>query len=357
MKKLLLLLLCVPFIGLGQNVNIPDANFKSYLVGDPSINTNGDVEIQLSEATSFNGQIQCSGMTISDLTGIEAFTALSILICNNNQLTTLDVSNNTALHTLRCFGNQLTSLDVSGCTALTELFCNNNQLTSFNLNGATALNWLECNDNQLTSLNINSPYLDIFDCSNNLITSLNIYGWPDLTMYDCSNNQLTSLDLSNITSIHKLDCKNNQLTSLDVQHLDIAELWCQDNKITALDLSGTSYLSALMCKDNQLTTLDIRNMGNDPVNMVFNSLNNPNLTCINIDSNWIYTATLGFWQRDTQHYFSNNCPPPSSIEEQTSNKELLKITDILGRETKEKKNTPLFYIYDDGTVEKKLIIE
>jgi len=38
-------------------------------------------------------------------------------------------------------------------------------------------------------------------------------------------------------------------------------------------------------------------------------------------------------------------------------KELIKIIDILGRETKKRKNEPLFYIYDDGTVEKRLIIE
>jgi hypothetical protein len=36
--------------------------------------------------------------------------------------------------------------------------------------------------------------------------------------------------------------------------------------------------------------------------------------------------------------------------------ELLNITDILGRKTKGK-NQPLFYIYDDGTVEKRIIIE
>ena len=45
------------------------------------------------------------------------------------------------------------------------------------------------------------------------------------------------------------------------------------------------------------------------------------------------------------------------IEEQTTNKELLQTTDILGRETKETKNTLLFYIYDDGTVEKRIVIE
>jgi hypothetical protein len=47
---------------------------------------------------------------------------------------------------------------------------------------------------------------------------------------------------------------------------------------------------------------------------------------------------------------------PTSIQEHTTNKELLKVTDILGRETK-RTNQPLFYIYDDGTVEKRITIE
>jgi len=55
-------------------------------------------------------------------------------------------------------------------------------------------------------------------------------------------------------------------------------------------------------------------------------------------------------------YFST----PSSIDEAVSNislkRKLLKTTDILGRETKEK-NQLLFYIYDDGTVEKRIVIE
>jgi hypothetical protein len=47
----------------------------------------------------------------------------------------------------------------------------------------------------------------------------------------------------------------------------------------------------------------------------------------------------------------------SSIKEYATNKELLKVTDLLGREAKEIKNSILFYIYDDGTVEKKIILE
>ena len=54
---------------------------------------------------------------------------------------------------------------------------------------------------------------------------------------------------------------------------------------------------------------------------------------------------------------------PSSIrisDANTEDRKLLKIVDILGREVnpnEEISNTSLFYIYDDGSVEKKIIIE
>ena len=40
-----------------------------------------------------------------------------------------------------------------------------------------------------------------------------------------------------------------------------------------------------------------------------------------------------------------------------NNKQLIKIVDLLGRESKDLKSQPLFYIYDDGTVEKKIIFQ
>ena len=43
MKNLLLVLLFLPMIGFGQNVYIPDANFKAILISPFSgVNTNGD---------------------------------------------------------------------------------------------------------------------------------------------------------------------------------------------------------------------------------------------------------------------------------------------------------------------------
>jgi PKD repeat protein len=47
----------------------------------------------------------------------------------------------------------------------------------------------------------------------------------------------------------------------------------------------------------------------------------------------------------------------TDINELTSKKVLLNITDILGRTTNAIKNTHLFYHFNNGTVEKKIIIE
>jgi len=91
----------------------------------------------------------------------------------------------------------------------------------------------------------------------------------------------------------------------------------------------------------------------------FEGTNNPNLYCINVDDSTWSTAnwTVGGSNIDAQHYFRNNCSGSTGIQEHSINKELLKVTDLLVRERKENKNEVLLYIYDDGTVEKRVIVE
>ena len=122
---------------------------------------------------------------------------------------------------------------------------------------------------------------------------------------------------------------------------------------------GAGSLETLYCAYNQLTSLDLRNGSNILLDSNFNCRINPNLSCINVDdSAWATNIwTVGGGRIDPQHYFSNNCSGTTSIEEDAINKELLKVTDLAGRKTKGTKNQPLLHIYDDGTVEKKMIIE
>ena len=47
----------------------------------------------------------------------------------------------------------------------------------------------------------------------------------------------------------------------------------------------------------------------------------------------------------------------NTLEMEPKVKDLIKVMDVLGRETKPKKNTPLFYMYENGSVEKKIVVE
>jgi len=129
-------------------------------------------------------------------------------------------------------------------------------------------------------------------------------------------------------------------------------LYCQGNDLISLDLSNNTNLDTLVCGGNQLTILDLRN-GNNPALTDFHTTSNPNLVCIDVDD--VAWSAANWTNIDNWTFFSADCNP-SSIKEYTAKKELLKVTDLLGRETKQV-NQPLFYIYDDGTVEKRIVIE
>ena len=138
MKKvaiLFIVLLTSSFV-FAQKTYVPDDKFEQALI-DLGYDTTLDDSVltaNISDVTS----LDVMGKEISDLTGIEAFTALIVLECDNNQLTSLDMSKNIALKELHCPGNQLTSLNVSKNTALEILNCERNQLTYLNMrNGVT----------------------------------------------------------------------------------------------------------------------------------------------------------------------------------------------------------------------------
>ena len=93
--------------------------------------------------------------------------------------------------------------------------------------------------------------------------------------------------------------------------------------------------------------IELNYLNNLTADSVHIMLLNSDESCIGINGicNLFYVDALEFSNTTTIKEIKN------------SNKTLLKITDVLGRKTKETSNTPLFYIYDNGTVDKKIIIE
>ena len=68
-------------------------------------------------------------------------------------------------------------------------------------------------------------------------------------------------------------------------------------------------------------------------------------------------AAEKIWEFFNKYDINGVISTSTSLEENIKDKRISKITDILGRETNYIPNTPLFYIYDDGTAEKIIIIE
>ncbi len=260
MKKLYFLFV-MAFIGFRSNaqiINIPDTNFKTKLLqasttnsiakdnfGSPlKIDTNNDSEIQVSEALLVY-RLTVSYAAIADLTGIGSFTNLKQLYCENNQLTSLNVSNLTHLELVHCQNNQVLAgtLDVSMLLSLKELNCNNNSLTSLNLSGLVNIENLYCSQNNLSILNVAS-----------LVHLKNLF---------CSDNQLTYLDVNSLTTLEKLYFDFNHLPNVAINNLvNLTELSCAGNEIQAIDLSPFSQLIVLQCNSNLLTSLDLSNLNN-----------------------------------------------------------------------------------------------
>ncbi len=262
-----------------QQTYVPDNIFEAFLesngMGNGVPNDDYVTTANISGVTS----LICWGYGISDLTGIEDFTALSMLFCFDNNLTTLDVSQNLNLSDFRCNNNQLTSLNISTNVNLSQLFCYNNMLTSLNLSGCPNLTDIRCQNNLITSINP-APCPDLIRllCNNNQLTTLSVASNPVLFDLRCNNNQLTSLNVSQNPALASLFCYYNQLTTLDVsQNTSLTFLHCYDNLLTNLTINPITSLVNFMCYNNELTSLDVSQQ--------------PNLTTLNCSNNQLACLT------------------------------------------------------------------
>lgn len=87
--------------------------------------------------------------------------SLIYLDCEQNNLTTLDLTKCPALMGLHCPNNKLTTLNISKCTALEVIWCYDNNLSSLDVSGCTALMELSCSDNNLNVSALNKIYGDL----------------------------------------------------------------------------------------------------------------------------------------------------------------------------------------------------
>lgn len=260
-------------------VNIPDENFRAYMVQNFDTNGNGRLDFEEAEAVK-EIRVLVNDLNIKSLQGIEYCTNLERLYCNGSVidgvptgLSSLDVSHNTCLTYLYCGRNPLTELNLSNNTGLSELWCHYTNISSLDLSNNISLQNVYCNNNKLETFELGQNNVIVhLNCAENRIQSLNLSGLTSLNKLYCASNQLTSLIVSSCSALDYLSCSNNNLTSLDVSaNTALTGISCSSNQLTSLDVSTNTALASLYCQSNHLTVLDVSD--------------NPNLTSLNCTSN------------------------------------------------------------------------
>ncbi len=241
-----------------EYVTFEDAIFEDYCLENFDVNCDG--KISISEAYPVT-KIIVKGKNIVSLNGIEFFASLQILNCMENQLTSIDVSNNKELMQLGCSSNRLTSIDVSNNTKLILFHCYSNQLTNIDVSNNAALEVLWCDDNLLTSLDVSNNFaLKSLCFTKNLLKSIDLSNNTGLEYLACGNNLLASIDVGCCDQLYHMTCGHNQLITLDVSNKPLLrEFSCDYNQLKSLNASNNPVLPLISCNYNQLTSLDVSN--------------------------------------------------------------------------------------------------
>ena len=163
---------------------------------------------------------------------------LTILRCDENSLTALNLINCPELTVLECFFNSLTALDVTNCPKLTSLDCSFNSLSVLDITNCPELTRLNCAENPLYFLDVtNHPKLEHLICTNNGLTALDVTNCPELTYLRCGLNFLSVLNVTKNPELTRLACSRNTLLALDITKCPKLEYLSADDQFPVLPVA------------------------------------------------------------------------------------------------------------------------
>ena len=228
-------------------IHIPDANFEQYLI-DENIDSDGIINQQVLKTDIENiTQLNINDKSIADLKGIEGFINLTNLNARNNSISQIDISQNTNLE---------------------ELFVSKNQLSTIDL-----------------SKNIKLRNLDV------------------------GENQLTEIDVHLLENLEGLSFYKNQITEINVySNKELKSIVCNDNQLKSIDTRENEDLIWINAENNNLESLNLKNGNNSSIlSSFYNTKNNPNLTCIEVDD--VTFSNANWANKDDASNYSIDCAP------------------------------------------------
>ena len=183
-------------------------------------------------------------------------------------------------------------------------------------------------------------FIKIINAQTNLIDCNNVTYFEDTFYVSINNNMIANTiyyndSTSMIYPVHCLVLDDSSLITVDYHN-------------GSFNTGDNCHIFTHLTQNSTRDTLDF------DFEVTFNSNNFSNNTIIHAD------LLLGDVNSScsTSVYIVLQNSSPSVISNVNSEKKILvKTIDVLGRESKDLKNQPLFYIYDDGSIDKKMIIE
>lgn len=184
----------IPMFLAAQNTNtpenFPDPAFRAAVEKFMGVEPGGVfTKTQVAEQT---GTLNCSNMNVTNTIGLEYLKSVTKIEANDNNLKSINLSNQTLLESINLDNNQLTSLDVTKSPKLYDLFLSDNQISNIDLSQNHDLKRLMSMSGQLTSIDVTK---------NTKLYSLQIMGHQIKQFPDLSNNTelgVVDLRLNNI---------------------------------------------------------------------------------------------------------------------------------------------------------------
>lgn len=193
-----------------DEANFPDAIFRAYVAENFDTDKNGSLNDM---EYVYARQVFVSNKGIATLKGIEFLPYMTLLRCDGNELTELDLSGNSRLGELYCMSNKLTTLDLAGHSSIYTLECQSNNLTTLDLTDLVNLITLYCGNAGMTSLTLpEAPRLTKFYCQQSDLTSLDVSKQTALETLAVDRNKLTTLNVAGLNSLTSIRCFGNQMS-------------------------------------------------------------------------------------------------------------------------------------------------
>ena len=262
---------------------VVDAYNKENKTSLPYTTSLTDEQLKTITSIYYSGYNREDAEKIKSAKGIEKLTSLTSLDLEYNNLSNIDLGNNTALTFLKLTSNRLSSIDVSKNLSLTTLELSSNRLSSIDVSKNLSLTTLELTSNNLSNIDLgNNTALKTLRLALNNLSSIDLSKNTTLKTLYMSNNNLSNIDLGNNTALTTLELTSNNLSNIDLgNNTALKTLHLSSNRLSSINVSKNSSLTSLDLRNSNLSSIDV----SKNTSLSFLGLTRNNLSSIDLSNN------------------------------------------------------------------------